>query len=143
MDVHCAVEDTPDEGTLRAIEDGLESYDRDQVGPVAYDPLVVTGRAADGSLLGGLTGTVGGGWLYVLHMWVHPDHRGRGLGSSLLRRAEEESLRRDCPRVFLNTLSYQAPVFYERNGYTVFAELEVAPPPHRRIFYRKDLRSSS
>ncbi len=135
----CTIEADPSPESIAVLEQGLDEYDRVEAGPITYTPLTILGRADDGTVVGGLRGTLGGGWLFVLTLWVSPDHRRRGLGSALLKKAEKEALSQDLPRVFLNTLSYQAPCFYERNGYTTFAVLEDAPAPHSRIFYRKDL----
>jgi GNAT superfamily N-acetyltransferase len=137
----CTIEESPGDECLVAIERGIEAYDRDQGRPDEIRALTVVGRSRDGTLVGGLTGTVGGGWLYVYQLSVAPEYRGQGLGRALLETAERETLQQGCPRVFLNTLSYQAPVFYERCGYTVFAELDETPAPHSRVFYRKDLAS--
>ncbi len=133
------IEADPAPEVMSVIENGLDAYDLSRAGPIKYAPLTIVARATDGSALGGLRGTLGGGWLYVQSLFVVEEHRGRGLGRSLMERAEGEALRQGHPRVFLNTLSYQSPEFYERMGYTTFAVLEDSPPPHSRVFLRKDL----
>ncbi|MEM7246830.1 MAG: GNAT family N-acetyltransferase [Acidobacteriota bacterium] len=138
-EITCTIETDPRPEDIDVIEQGLETYDREHAGPLSYDPLTLLARDSEGTVIGGLRGTVGGGWMYVLSLWVAPEHRGRGLGAQILREAEAEALRLDLPRVFLNTLSWQAPGFYEKQGYETFAVLEDAPPPHSRIFYRKNL----
>lgn len=52
-------------------------------------------------------------------------------------------LRRGCDHADLDTFSHQVPEFYARLGYTVFAELESFPAPHRRIFLRKRLAAGA
>ena len=138
-DYTCEIEDPPGDATVEATANGLRAHDVEMAGEIPYESVGVVGRSEDGKTVGGLTGTIGGGWMYVHMMWVSPECRGRGLGSALLAAAEQETVRRGCPRVFLNTLSFQAPGFYERNGYTQFAALEESPAPHSRIFFRKDL----
>ena len=53
--------------------------------------------------------------------------------------AERGALGRGCHSVWLDTFSFQAPGFYRRLGYEVFAELDWSAD-HKRIFLRKRLR---
>ena len=52
---------------------------------------------------------------------------------------EGEGARHGSTNVYLNTFSFEAPEFYKKLGYTVFAELEDFPPGHKRMFLRKQL----
>ena len=85
---------------------------------------------ADGLLFVGLNGdTVVGtvmagydghrGWIYS--MAVHPDYRGRGIGSQLLGLAEAELNSRRCLKINLQVLAGNglAQSFYEAHGYVV------------------------
>jgi ribosomal protein S18 acetylase RimI-like enzyme len=56
-----------------------------------------------------------------------------------MRHAEEEALRRKCPRVFLETLSFQALPFYEKLGYTVASRIADFPPGGARYALTKTL----
>ncbi|MEW2547766.1 GNAT family N-acetyltransferase [Streptomyces sp. NPDC047002] len=82
-----------------------------------------------GLLAGGLAGRTWARWLHVDLLWVDDRHRGAGLGSRLLARAEliarEE---RGCGRCRLETWDFQAPGFYVKQGYEVAAEIEDYPP---------------
>ncbi|MBN1205959.1 MAG: GNAT family N-acetyltransferase [Myxococcaceae bacterium] len=68
---------------------------------------------------------------------------------ALLRRLEEVALERGLRRARLNTSSWQARGFYERHGYTVFAQLpmtlENAPGEQEQVdyFMRKELKSAA
>jgi len=66
--------------------------------------------------------------------------RSRGIGSELLRRAEEEAVSRGCDRVFLNTFDFQAPGFYRRHGYEEVFTLENYPLTGKRHYYIKMLK---
>ncbi len=68
-----------------------------------------------------------------------PSHRRHGLGSRLLAEAEAEALRRGCRMAWLDTFDFQARMFYERHGYTVFGELGGLPNGHCRHFMSKRL----
>jgi ribosomal-protein-alanine N-acetyltransferase len=62
---------------------------------------------------------------YIAALAVHIDWRNRGVGTKLLRFAEERILR-DSPNVFLCVSSFNpdARRFYERNGYVKCGELK-------------------
>lgn len=65
--------------------------------------------------------------------------RGGGLGSRILRLAEEEARRRGCVAGVLMTISFQAPGFYERHGWQRFGEVPCLPPGTSRVFLSKKL----
>ena len=93
-----------------------------------------------GTIVGGVAGNYGSfGWLYIDQLWVSGDLRGQGYGTKLMAAIEGEAVRHGSNNVYLNTFSFEAPEFYKKLGYTVFAELEDFPPGHKRIFLRKEL----
>jgi SAM-dependent methyltransferase/GNAT superfamily N-acetyltransferase len=70
-----------------------------------------------GDLAAGLSGWTWGDCAGISMLWVHEDHRGRGLGTRLLDAAEVEARRRGCDRVLVSSFTFQAPEFYRRHGY--------------------------
>ena len=50
-----------------------------------------------------------------------------------------EAVPRGCPRVFVETLSFQTLPFYEQCGYTVFSRLADFPPGGARHALTKQL----
>jgi GNAT superfamily N-acetyltransferase len=129
------VTDDPSEADKLAVRDGLRAHSEPFIGPPNHRPLAVLAHAADGGLRGGLVGETVRLLLGVDLLWVAPEERGRGLGSRLLRAAEEEAVARGCRVAFLGTADYQARPFYERHGYRVFGTLERALPGGHRIFH--------
>lgn len=86
------------------------------VGTAAAEELTV--RIEDDlDLIAGASGWTWGQAAGIAMMWVHPIHRSRGLGHSVLRAFEEEAMRRGCTHVFTTSFSFQAPDFYKRAGY--------------------------
>jgi GNAT superfamily N-acetyltransferase len=70
----------------------------------------------------GLAGKIYYRWLFVELIWVAKQARGHGHGRALLSYAEEEARRHGCQHVWLDTFSFQAPGFYEKNHYSLFGE---------------------
>ncbi|MFG2023139.1 GNAT family N-acetyltransferase [Streptomyces sp. NPDC048825] len=80
-------------------------------------------------LAGGLVGHTWATWLHVTYLWVDGPHRGTGLGSHLLSRAEQLAhVERDCRHSRLETWDFQAPEFYKKRGYEVVCEIPDYPP---------------
>ncbi|MGW7051819.1 GNAT family N-acetyltransferase [Streptomyces sp. NPDC054887] len=85
--------------------------------------------AASGELAAGLDGFTWGHWLHVQLLWVADAHRGAGLGSRLLARAESAAREeRGCRYARLETWDFQAPEFYRKLGYEVAGRVEDYPP---------------
>ena len=79
------------------------------------------------------------GWLYIELLFIPEDRRAGGLGTRLMRRAEEEAIKRGCHHAWLDTFNFQARGFYEKLGYRVFGTLENYPVGHSRLFMTKSL----
>jgi GNAT superfamily N-acetyltransferase len=90
-----------------------------------------------GSVVGGLWGNTAYDWLTVYLLAVPPELRGRGIGTEIVRLAEDEAARRGCHGVWLDTLEFQARGFYERLGYDCFGELPNYPVGFSKFFLRK------
>lgn len=72
---------------------------------------------------GGLIGLVTGAWFSVDLLWLPEHHRGQGLGTAVLARAEEEAARMGCRGATVGTSSPGARRFYEGRGYLPRLEL--------------------
>ncbi|PPQ31732.1 GNAT family N-acetyltransferase [Rhodopila globiformis] len=95
----------------------------------------------DGTLMGGLSGVMSWGWLFVDAVWVHPGLRGQGAGRTLMAHAERHAAAAGCHSAWLDT--FQARGFYEAIGYRVFGTLEDYPAGQTRFFLRKRLRDTA
>ena len=60
------------------------------------------------------------GW--IADLLLSPEARGRG-----------------CTTAMVDTFDFQAPRFYEAEGYTIWGVLEGYPPGHQRFYLRKTL----
>lgn len=123
----------------RALWDGLLRYNRTQVGPLRYTRKILTARDAKGRLLGGLI--LESYWLesYIELLWLSERTRRSGTGAKLIAQAEKIAKKRGSRLIWLNTYSFQAPRFYEKQGYQRFGGMQGSPKGHRRHFYVKAL----
>ena len=129
----------PREDEIRYIRDSLNLFNQKAVGDDGHTPLSLVEYDGDGAIIAGLIGGTYWGWLYVDILWVHENHRQKGIGSRLLRAAEEEAVRRGCHHVHLDTMSWQAPDFYKKHGYEVIGILPDIPSHHQKYLLMKAL----
>src|SRR5262249_40367955 len=94
-----------------------------------------------GELIAGCSGYTWAGIAEVKLMWVHPDHRGRGLGLAVMQAAIGEARARGCSLMFLSTHSFQAPAFYEKLGFETIATIPDKPLGHAEHWMRLRLQS--
>ncbi|MDU6388155.1 MULTISPECIES: N-acetyltransferase [Pantoea] len=87
----------------------------------------------------GLTGSTTGNWLRIDMLWVSDALRGQGVGTQLIRAAEEEARRRGCRYAQVDTASFQARPFYEKLGYSLRFSLDNYPRHHQRHYLSKAL----
>jgi len=128
---------TPHDGQFLA--DQLYTYNVEQTGYDDGTYLTLWVKSPTGERLAGLHGWTWGGSGYIQDLWVHKDFRGQGYGTQLLHAAEHEARTRGCHHVVLDSYSFQAPAFYQKQGYEVFAVLEDHPRHHRNYYLRKRL----
>ena len=79
--------------------------------------LAVYARDDSGNMRGGLIGNRQGEWLNIKYLWVSDELRGSGLGSQLMQAAEAEARKQGCRHALVDTFSFQARPFYEKQGY--------------------------
>jgi GNAT superfamily N-acetyltransferase len=145
-DKHAPAAATPPErrGQARArrpdaLAEGLEAFNESRwPGHQPWQELAAFVRDADGAVAGGLAGHSYAGWLFVQYFWLAEHLRGVGLGRGLLEHAERIAAGRGCHSAHLDTFSFQARAFYEKQGYEVFGALDY-PPDRQRFFLRKRL----
>ena len=92
-----------------------------------------------GKKLAGLIGDTHGNWFIVKYLWVSEELRGKSIGSQILKQAEETAKERGCKYVFLDTFSFQAPMFYKKHGYQEVFALEEYPVTGKRYYFTKNI----
>ncbi len=139
MDYVISFQENPQPEAIQAIRNNLVAFNRSQVGIDNYKPLVFSINNATGETIGGLIGEAYLGWLYIEMLWIKEEIRNSGYGSKLLVAAETKAKQYGCQSVYLDTFSFQALGFYQKNGYLIFGELPDFPIGHSRYFLTKNL----
>ncbi|QJI40852.1 GNAT family N-acetyltransferase [Pseudomonas sp. ADAK2] len=119
---------------------GLSAFNEQATGISDWQALAVTVRDPETQqVLGGITGRTSLGLLFLDLFYLPESVRGSGLGARLLKTYEDEGRRRGCRSAVLYTLSFQAPAFYEKQGWQRFGEVPCLPEGTSRVFMSKAL----
>ena len=139
-DFRFRVTDVPDDACRNGILAPLVAYNESKARS-DHRTLIIALEDSEARVAGGLWGKTAYDWLFVELLFVPESLRGRGLGSELMKRAETEAVSRGCHGAWLDTFEFQAREFYERVGYTCFAQLPDYPVGSARYFMKKVLTS--
>lgn len=120
-----------------ALDKGITDYNSDTAQEKRLNCYIL---AYDGrELIGGLYGCSIKTDYYIKLLWVEKNFRAAGIGKNLIGRAELEAAKRQCTRIHVDTLSYQAPEFYKKLGYSEMVTVPQYRGTYDRIFLRKDV----
>ena len=133
------ITDAISEQDQKSIYEGLLKYNLERLEDKSPKDLGVYARDEAGNIIAGLIGNTHGNWLSVKFLWVSESFRGSGIGSEILRQAEATAKERGCKYVFLDTFSFQAPLFYQKHGYREVFVLEEYPLTGKRYYFTKSL----
>jgi ribosomal protein S18 acetylase RimI-like enzyme len=133
------LEPNPPLDAVELIRHALREFNRQQVGYRDDTSFAVMLRDGQHQLKGGVLCFTLWQLLTIDWLWLDETVRGQGFGSRLLLLAEEEGRKRGCLQSFVETLSFQAPEFYQKHGYKIIGELQDFPAGHSRFFLRKQL----
>jgi GNAT superfamily N-acetyltransferase len=139
-DTTITLTDAPGDDERAVIMDGLRAYNDAQTGASNGGPLAILVRDPETKkVAGGLLGRTYLGLLTVERFFLPEDLRRDRLGSRILAMAEQEARQRGCTRAVLSTLHFQAPGFYQKQGWEVAARIDCEPPGHTRFYMTKKL----
>ena len=133
------IEEQPNPRDVATVRRGLDEYNLAFAGDYNRKALTVFLRGGNDEVIGGLLARTYWGYLNIDILWIAEEHRNEGHGKRLLNVAEEEAIRRGCRYSSLDTYTFQAVPFYQKNGYSVVGEFEDFPPGYNRYFMRKAL----
>lgn len=98
-------------------------------------------RNDEGEIIGGLTAT--GFWrhLHIDFLWVDPAWRGQRIAEKLMAQAEVYARSKGHRLMVVDTLSFQAPEFYKKQGFTEFGVITDFPEGHSHHHFEKWLNA--
>jgi GNAT superfamily N-acetyltransferase len=128
--------ETPAGADVEAVLQGIISFNLSQQPNDGYQPLGIF-VTDDNGAKGGLSGWASYDWLYVQLLHLPPSLRGQGVGTAVMRKAEDWSRARGLTGIWLDTFEFQARGFYEKLGFQVFGTIEDHPKGRTRYFMRK------
>ncbi|WP_374978574.1 GNAT family N-acetyltransferase [Mesobacillus zeae] len=70
-------------------------------------------------------------------LWVSESYRGQGVASRLLAEIEDKAKVVGCQLAHLTTYSFQAPLFYQKQGYVICGEIDGFPDSIRMYMLKK------
>ncbi len=91
-----------------------------------------------GEIVGGIKGQSFWGRLHIETLWMQENYRKQGFGKKLIALAETAARERKCKGIDLDTMTFQAPGFYEKMGFRQVGELPNYDNGFKRIYYAKD-----
>src|SRR3569833_4559400 len=99
-EVRIAIE-PPAPADMNAVAKQLAEYNASKADGEMPNYLFIAARDDTGAIKGGLIGATYLGWLSIQAVSVDATLRGQGYGTQIMKLAEEEAIRRGCPRIFL------------------------------------------
>jgi GNAT superfamily N-acetyltransferase len=134
------VSDKANPGAQRVIKTGLSQYNREMAGHADARSLSVFVSDTNANrVVGGLRGRTSLGLFFIDLFFLPKALGGNGIGTLVIEYAEAEARKRGCSTAVLYTITFQAPGFYERQGYRLLGRIECQPPGHTRLCMVKTL----
>jgi len=103
-----------------------------------FVPFSIVLENEKGEIVGGIKGQSFWGRLHIETLWIHQAYRKQGLGKKLIAMTEIAAKERKCKGIDLDTMTFQAPGFYEKMGFRQIGELPNYDNEFKRIYYAKD-----
>jgi GNAT superfamily N-acetyltransferase len=133
------VDGSPLPSDAMIIDHGLEQFNQSAADFSTSLKFACVARRSSGTVVGGALARWWGQCCELQQMWVDEHHRNAGLGRRLVQLVEAEARSRGCSLLYLDTFSFQAPMFYKKLGYDVACELKGFPNDVSKFVMRKSL----
>ena len=103
-------------------------------------PFAFFVRDEHNQIIAGCNESVIFGSMYTDQLWVHPDHRKKGLGHKLMEAVHDYGRKSGCAMATVATMSFQgAKAFYEQLGYVSDFERQGYTQNSSCIFLKRSL----
>jgi GNAT superfamily N-acetyltransferase len=102
---------------VAVVDAGLDDFNIASAPLDDVHSLHVIAHNPDGTVVGGAIGRTWGECCELQQLWVSAELRSAGMGTRLMDAFEQAARSRSCKLVYLETFSFQAPIFYQFRGY--------------------------
>lgn len=137
------VQVSPPPELAAALSEGIAAFNRNAIPDLESNEAEVRfhviARDDRDLLIGGLRGACYWNTLHIELLWLSDAARGSGIGRAIMAKAEAFARQQGCALALVETTSWQARPFYEKNGYELMATLEGRPKGHASHYLRKTL----
>ncbi|WP_041366631.1 GNAT family N-acetyltransferase [Methylophaga frappieri] len=130
----------PSEEDFEVLKNGLNGFNEVHSGPLLNEKVSSFVKNDKNETVGGILGEINWGWLHIKGLWVSESVRSKGLGAGLLSKLETYAKSKGITNIRLETTSFQALGFYEKQGYVLFGQLPDMPPTYTSYFLMKQTR---
>jgi GNAT superfamily N-acetyltransferase len=141
--VKIEIEREPSKSDIELLSHGIMKFNNDTIHDLepieAERRFHVMVRDDDGVLHGGIRATCYWNTLHIELLWLSIYTRGSGIGRKLIEQAEAFARENNCENALVETTSWQAKPFYEKNGYHHMATLKNRPKGHSSHYLTKVL----
>jgi GNAT superfamily N-acetyltransferase len=131
--------ETYDQRYIQFLEDCLTAFNQRATGIADGGALGLFIRDRTQSGVGGAFGWTWGGTCFLRSLYLPGEMRHKGYGTALMHEIEQETRRRGCTLVILETFSFQARGFYEKLGFSTVSQITGYPQGHEFLTLRKRL----
>lgn len=127
----------PNEATKKWMEEEFEKYENKHGVAYRFAPFHFFAKEND-EIIGAVTGFTCYAEVYIDQLVVMEKHRGKKVGTELVRAVEEHYKGRGLNNINLCTSQFQAPRFYEKLGFELeFVRKNKDDPRLNKYFYVK------
>lgn len=126
---------------IDVIENGLQNYNANASSINEVKPLNIIATGKDKQIYGGAIGRTWGECCELQQFWVDDLYRSNGVGTFILESFEKEAKNRACTLIYLDTFSFQAPLFYQKRGYKEVSRISGFTGGEAKIHMQKILSS--
>ncbi|GLO63939.1 N-acetyltransferase [Vibrio sp. MACH09] len=138
MDI--SVTHSPKNEEIACIYDGLSEFNHKNIPQIEDNSFAIFVRDKTGNIVGGLTGAIYLTSVQIKYLWLSETLRNKGVGGELMHRVEQECRTRNIKNIAVNTYSFQAPLFYQSQGFKEIGRYEdYLDKGIDKIFYLKHL----
>ena len=127
----------PDE--IAAVEAGLQNFNNTSSTIIDVKPLKVIATEKNGEVAGGAIGRTWGECCELQQLWVDAGYRCKGAGTLLMDSFEKEAVNRKCKLIYLETFTFQGPMFYEKRGYVEVLRIAGFGGGEEKIYMQKNI----